>query len=46
VTQVEIGRGKSGRRAYALAESHPHDIQMVAEAPNYSGAGRGGGWGT
>jgi IMP dehydrogenase len=29
-----------------LAESHPHDIQMVAEAPNYSGAGRGGGWGT
>jgi IMP dehydrogenase len=23
-----------------LAESHPHDIQMVVEAPNYSGAGR------
>jgi IMP dehydrogenase len=23
-----------------LAESHPHDIQMVAEAPNYAGGGR------
>ena len=28
-----------------LAESHPHDIQMVAEAPNYGGVGRGGRWG-
>ena len=28
-----------------LAESHPHDIQMVAEAPNYGGVGRGGGRG-
>ena len=27
-----------------LAESHPHDIQMVTEAPNYGGVGRGG-WG-
>jgi IMP dehydrogenase len=27
-----------------LAESHPHDIQIVAEAPNYGGVGRGG-WG-
>jgi IMP dehydrogenase len=23
-----------------LAESHPHDVQMVAEAPNYHGVGR------
>jgi IMP dehydrogenase len=29
-----------------LAESHPHDIQMVAEAPNYGGrGGRAGGRG-
>src|SRR6202167_2345349 len=27
-----------------LAESHPHDIQMTTEAPNYGGVGRGG-WG-
>jgi IMP dehydrogenase len=30
--------------AAGLAESHPHDIQMIAEAPNYGGVGRGG-WG-
>jgi len=23
--------------AAGLKESHPHDIQMMAEAPNYSG---------
>jgi IMP dehydrogenase len=26
--------------AAGLAESHPHDVQMVTEAPNYSGGGR------
>ena len=31
--------------AAGLAESHPHDVQMVTEAPNYSGGGRGGRWG-
>jgi len=30
--------------AAGLAESHPHDVQMVTEAPNYSGGGRGGRW--
>jgi len=27
--------------AAGLAESHPHDIQMIAEAPNYGGVSRG-----
>ncbi|HEY7013889.1 MAG TPA: IMP dehydrogenase [Streptosporangiaceae bacterium] len=31
--------------AAGLAESHPHDVQMVTEAPNYSGGARGGRWG-
>jgi IMP dehydrogenase len=26
--------------AAGLKESHPHDIQMTVEAPNYSGRGR------
>ena len=37
--EIEIGRAKRGRfvriTSAGLKESHPHDIQMTVEAPNY-----------
>ena len=39
MTEIEIGRAKRGRfvriTAAGLKESHPHDVQMTVEAPNY-----------
>ena len=35
IAQLQSGAGSCGSPRPGLKESHPHDIQMTVEAPNY-----------